>query len=67
MIEDRPIAKYEGGYLLQDIVGVYQKVPPWMLLSHKRYLTMCDPKGHAERINQINQALEAYEEAQRNA
>lgn len=63
---DRPIARYHEGRLEQDIAGVYREVPERHLQGLRSYLTMCDPKGHQERINTINQALEAYE-AQRNA
>lgn len=64
---DRPIAKFENGILLQDIAGQYREVTQrdlWWTWFFLRHASVTD---HAVRLKQIEEALEAYEEAQRNA
>lgn len=63
----RPIAKFEDGVLLQDIAGVYREVTPRDLWWTQFFLQSVSATDHATRIQQITEALEAYEEAQRNA
>lgn len=64
---DRPIARYHEGRLEQDIAGIYREVTPRDLWWAQFLLQSISATDHATRIQQITEALEAYEEAQRNA
>lgn len=60
-MSDRPIAKYENGKFFQDIAGTYREVTPRDLWWAQFLLQSISATDHATRIQQITEALEAYE------
>ena len=57
--KDRPIAKYENGQLFNDYGGVYHLVGP-EALRVLRWSLSHYPESHAQRIKDIDKALEAH-------